>query len=235
MSVSSNIIITSIHCCNPCLDLKDAARNVMYHDSIQKYVNKFSSTKPRPQNVPSTPTTTGHAGRILLDLQNKLGTYFPRLYVKLNKTDIIDSSDELRKSHTKKYCRVLGLNLADLTKNINKGLGDNKGITRDVFLSFMVRINDDKDNQITGEYLYKYFSAVYNDTKPFMKKETYSDMNGAIAIGKEQQKEKIIYVDKEVEKIKWKTEIKIKTIKEYVKDENLTDCQNAMAFARSFF
>ena len=57
----------------------------------------------------------------------------------------------------------------------------------------------------------------------------------AISIGKEQQKEKIVYVDKEVEKIKWKTEIKIKTIKEYVKDENLTDCQNAMAFARSFF
>ena len=114
----------------------------------------------------------------LLDLQNKLGTYFPRLYVKLNKTDTIDSSDELRKSHTKKYCRALGLNLADLTKNINKGLGDNKGITRDVFLSFMVRINDDKDNQITGEYLYKYFSAVYNDTKPVMKTETYSDIGG---------------------------------------------------------
>lgn len=60
-----------IHCCNPCLDLKDAARNVMYHDSIQKYVNKFSSTKPRPQNVPSTSTTTGHAGRILPDFQVK--------------------------------------------------------------------------------------------------------------------------------------------------------------------
>ncbi|WP_067176957.1 hypothetical protein [Sulfurospirillum sp. UCH001] len=57
----------------------------------------------------------------------------------------------------------------------------------------------------------------------------------AIAIGQKQQEEKIVYVDKEVEKIKWKTEIKIKTIKEYVKDENLTDCQNAMAFARSFF
>ena len=57
----------------------------------------------------------------------------------------------------------------------------------------------------------------------------------AILISKEQQKEKIVYVDREVEKIKWKTEIKIKTIKEYVKDENLTDCQNAMAFARSFF
>lgn len=77
-------------------------------------------------------------------------------------------------------------------------------------------------------------------------KEKVEDENGylltdkaryenAIAIGQKQQKEKIVYVDKEVEKIKWKTEIKIKTIKEYVKDEKLTDCQNAMAFARSYF
>ena len=57
----------------------------------------------------------------------------------------------------------------------------------------------------------------------------------AIAIGQKQQEEKIVYVDKEVEKIKWKTEIKIKTIKEYIRDEKLTDCQNAMAFARSYF
>lgn len=77
-------------------------------------------------------------------------------------------------------------------------------------------------------------------------KEKVEDENGyllsdkaryenAIAIGKEEQEEKIIYVDKEVEKIKWRTQTRIKTIKEYVKDENLTDCQNAMAFARSFF
>lgn len=57
----------------------------------------------------------------------------------------------------------------------------------------------------------------------------------AIAIGQEQQKEKIVYVDKEVEKIKWKTETRLKTIKEYVKDENLTDCQNALNFARTAF
>ena len=48
-------------------------------------------------------------------------------------------------------------------------------------------------------------------------------------------KEKIVYVDKEIEVIKWRTETRIKTIKEYVKDENLTDCQNAMAFARTAF
>ena len=57
----------------------------------------------------------------------------------------------------------------------------------------------------------------------------------SIEIGQAEQKEKIVYVDKQVEVIKWRTETRIKTIKEYVKDENLTDCQNAMAFARSFF
>ena len=42
-------------------------------------------------------------------------------------------------------------------------------------------------------------------------------------------------VIKEVEVIKWKTQTKIKTIKEYIKDENQSDCQNAMSFARSYF
>ena len=57
----------------------------------------------------------------------------------------------------------------------------------------------------------------------------------AIAIGQEQQKEKVVYVDKEIEVIKWRTETRLKTIKEYVKDENLTDCQNALNFARTIF
>ena len=57
----------------------------------------------------------------------------------------------------------------------------------------------------------------------------------AIAIGQKQQEEKIVYVDKEIEVIKWRTETRLKTIKEYVKDENLTDCQNALNFARTAF
>ena len=49
-----------------------------------------------------------------------------------------------------------------------------------------------------------------------------------------QAKEKIVYVDKEVEVVKWRTETRLKTIKEYIRDENLTDCQNALNFARSY-
>ena len=76
-------------------------------------------------------------------------------------------------------------------------------------------------------------------------KEKIADENGylltdkaryenAIAIRQEDQKEKIVYVDKEVKVVQWRTETKIKTIKEYVKDENLTDCQNALNFARMY-
>lgn len=58
------------------------------------------------------------------------------------------------------------------------------------------------------------------------------------ALAKAETKEaeaKVVEVIKEVEVIKWKTETKIKTIKEYVKDENQSDCNNAMSFARSYF
>ena len=46
---------------------------------------------------------------------------------------------------------------------------------------------------------------------------------------------KVVEVIKEVEVIKWKTDTKIKTIKEYVYETNQSDCANAMAFARSYF
>ena len=89
--------------------------------------------------------------------------------------------------------------------------------------------------------------SLESDLKTYKdEKEKVEDENGylltdkaryenAIAIGKEQQKEKIVYVDKEIEVIKWRTETRLKTIKEYVKDENLTDCQNALNFARTAF
>ena len=60
-----------IHCCNPCLDLKDAARNVMYHDSIQKYVNKFSCAKTEAPTASSSTSPTKFAGRVLPDFQVK--------------------------------------------------------------------------------------------------------------------------------------------------------------------
>lgn len=52
---------------------------------------------------------------------------------------------------------------------------------------------------------------------------------------KTEAEKKQVEVIKEVEVVKWRTETRLKTIKEYIKDENLTDCQNALNFARSAF
>ena len=58
------------------------------------------------------------------------------------------------------------------------------------------------------------------------------------AVSKQAQKEaetKVVEVVKEVEVVKKETEYKIKKIKEYVRDENKSDCVSAMDFARSYF
>lgn len=61
---------------------------------------------------------------------------------------------------------------------------------------------------------------------------SFTAITRASKIEADTKKEEVI---KEVEVIKWKTQTKIKTIKEYIRDENLTDCNNAMSFSRSFF
>ena len=57
----------------------------------------------------------------------------------------------------------------------------------------------------------------------------------ALELALKEQKEKIVYVDREIEVVKWKTKTKIETINEYVYDINKSDCANAMDFARSYF
>ena len=66
-------------------------------------------------------------------------------------------------------------------------------------------------------------------------KSVIIEMNAINENEAKEAKEKILYVDKEIEVIKWRTETRLKTIKEYVKDENITDCQNALNFARDSF
>lgn len=54
----------------------------------------------------------------------------------------------------------------------------------------------------------------------------------AISLAQKEQIEKIVYVDKEVEVVKEVTKNKIKYIKEYVYDNNKTDCANAIGILR---
>ena len=96
-----------------------------------------------------------------IDFDDGMGTYFPRLYLRIDKKDMVDSQDAKYKAHTKKFCRALGLDLEDITKQIKEGIGDNLGNTRDIYISLVARPNQDMNDQIIAKYLYNYFEDLY--------------------------------------------------------------------------
>lgn len=57
--------------------------------------------------------------------------------------------------------------------------------------------------------------------------------NQATKQAEENQKTKIEYVDREVKVIELQTQDKIKIVKEYIYDNNQTDCQNAISVLRA--
>ena len=96
-----------------------------------------------------------------IDFDDGMGTYFPRLYLRIDKKDMVDSQDAKYKAHTKKFCRALGLDLEDITKQVKEGIGGNLGITRDIYISLVARPNEDMNDQIIAKYLYNYFEDLY--------------------------------------------------------------------------
>ena len=96
-----------------------------------------------------------------IDFDDGMGTYFPRLYLRIDGKDMVDSQDTKYKAHTKKYCRALGLDLEDITKKVKEGIGDNLGDTRDIYISMVARPNANLNDQLISKYLYNYFEDLY--------------------------------------------------------------------------
>jgi hypothetical protein len=96
-----------------------------------------------------------------IDFDEGMGTYFPRLYLRIDQKDMVDSQDAKYKAHTNKYCRALGLNLEDITKKVKEGIGDNLGDTRDIYISLVARPNANLNDQMISKYLYNYFEDLY--------------------------------------------------------------------------
>lgn len=61
----------------------------------------------------------------------------------------------------------------------------------------------------------------------------YDRLNASLQIIGEDMTAKAKELPKEIEVIKWKTQQKIQVVKEYIYDENKTDCDNAIALLRS--
>lgn len=96
-----------------------------------------------------------------IDFDDGMGTYFPRLYLRIDKKDIVDSQDAKYKAHTNKYCRAMGLDLEDITKKVKEGIGDNLNSTRDIYISMVARPNVYMNDQLIAKYLYNYFEDLY--------------------------------------------------------------------------
>lgn len=60
----------------------------------------------------------------------------------------------------------------------------------------------------------------------------YDKLNASLEVIGEDMNQKAKELPKEIEVIKWKTQQKIQVVKEYVYDENKTDCDNAIALLR---
>lgn len=96
-----------------------------------------------------------------IDFDDGIGTYFPRLYLRIDTKDMVDSQDAKYKAHTNKYCRAIGLDLEDITKKVKEGIGDNLDSTRDIYISMVARPNVNMNDQLIAKYLYNYFENLY--------------------------------------------------------------------------
>lgn len=96
-----------------------------------------------------------------LKIDDGLGEYYPRIYLRTDNVDMLDSKDDIKKKHTKKALKILGLELADITKQINKGIGNELNKVRNIYLDMSICINKVKDDTVQAEYLYRYFNKLY--------------------------------------------------------------------------
>lgn len=99
----------------------------------------------------------------LLNSNEDIGEFYPRLYVRLHQRDVISRNDEdvLRKQTTKAFHR-LGLSLKDITSQLQKSLGGDYGDVHHLFINPAIAINVDGSDNIIAEYLYKYFNRLYD-------------------------------------------------------------------------
>ncbi|UZA02918.1 hypothetical protein LP111_12655 [Moraxella bovis] len=101
-----------------------------------------------------------------LKAQEAFGEYYPRLYVRLNQSDIIDwKKDDLKRKDSERIFKKLDLNLKDITKQMHQSVGGEYGNVRGLYLFMGVQVNASKNQTALAEYCFNYFKKLFDLSK----------------------------------------------------------------------
>lgn len=92
-----------------------------------------------------------------------IGEYYPRLYIRLNQSDIVDwHKDAPDKKNTVAIFDKLNLDLTEITKQMRQSVGGEYGNVRGLYVFMGVQVNASKNQSALAEYCFNYFKKLYD-------------------------------------------------------------------------
>lgn len=92
-----------------------------------------------------------------------IGEYYPRLYIRLNQSDIMDwHKDTPDKKNTVAIFDKLNLDLTEITKQMHQSVGGEYGNVRGLYVFMGVQVNASKNQSALAEYCFNYFKKLYD-------------------------------------------------------------------------
>lgn len=92
-----------------------------------------------------------------------IGEYYPRLYIRLNQSDIVDwHKDAPDKKNTVAIFDKLNLDLTEITKQMHQSVGGEYGNVRGLYVFMGVQVNASKNQSALAEYCFNYFKKLYD-------------------------------------------------------------------------
>lgn len=92
-----------------------------------------------------------------------IGEYYPRLYIRLNQSDIMDwHKDAPDKKNTVAIFDKLNLDLTEITKQMHQSVGGEYGNVRGLYVFMGVQVNASKNQSALAEYCFNYFKKLYD-------------------------------------------------------------------------
>lgn len=93
-----------------------------------------------------------------------IGEYYPRLYTRINDINIVNHYDKQKKEDGIKASKKLGIDLKDLTIQLNNSVGDEIKNVHYMYLTLAIGVNTNQDDKRVSEYLYRYFDRLLQES-----------------------------------------------------------------------